>query len=325
MLVNIMLHLLQSRGQAVGYTNSMPASAIDCRKLSKRYGRSDKYALKDLTLQVKGGEIYGFLGPNGAGKSTAIRTLMNFLQPTAGSASIMGLDIVKYSTAVKEHVGYLAGEIKLYNHMTGRQFLTYMGTLQPLKHPAYLTSLVAQFEAELDKPLSTLSKGNRQKIGLIQACMHEPDVLILDEPTGGLDPLMQSAFYDVAETAKKRGAAVFLSSHDLAEVRKMCDRIGFIREGQLVAEQTLADLQKTAAHSFDIAFKTRVPLAELRKIKGAAVEPLANRAVSVALTGDLKPLFAVLAKSQVVSLEKHEVDLEEEFLRLYEKPKESKP
>lgn len=307
----------------MGYTRAMPVAAIDCRKLSKRYGRNDRYALKDLTLQVKGGEIYGFLGPNGAGKSTAIRTLMNFLQPSGGSASIMGLDIVKYSTAVKEHVGYLPGEIKLYGNMTGRDFLKYMGALQPLKHPEYLTELVGTFEAELDKPLSALSKGNRQKIGLIQACMHEPDVLILDEPTGGLDPLMQSAFYDVAETAKKRGSAVFLSSHDLAEVRKMCDRIGFIRDGQLVAEQTLADLQKASAHHFDITFKTRVPVAELKKLKGAEVEQLSTRAVSVRLQGDLKPLLAIMAKSQVVDLEKHQVNLEDEFLRLYEQPREA--
>jgi ABC-2 type transport system ATP-binding protein len=209
--------------------------------------------------------------------------------------------------------------------MNGRDFLKYMGSLQPLKHPEYLTKLVNQFEAELDKPIAQLSKGNRQKIGLIQACMHEPDVLILDEPTSGLDPLMQSAFYDVAEESKKRGAAVFLSSHDLSEVRKMCDRIGFIRAGELVAEQTLADLQLASEHRFDITFKSKVPLAELRKIKGADVEPLTSRAVNVSLTGELKPLFSVLAKSQVISLEKHEVDLEDEFLRLYQNPSGEKP
>ena len=300
----------------------MPAAAIDCRRLSKRYGRSDFYALKDLNLKVNHGEIYGFLGPNGAGKSTAIRTLMNFIQPTSGTASIMGLDIVKYSTAVKEHVGYLAGEVRLYGNMTGRDFLKYMGALQPLKHPDYLAQLVTQFEADLERPVSELSKGNRQKLGLIQACMHEPDVLILDEPTSGLDPIMQAAFYDLAETAKKRGAAVFLSSHDMAEVRKMCDRIGFIREGKLITEQTLADLQQNAEHSFDISFKTRVPLKELKAIKGAEVQTLTSRAVSVRLQGELKPLFAVLAKSQVVALEKHEVDLDSEFRRLYESAEE---
>jgi ABC-2 type transport system ATP-binding protein len=294
--------------------------AIDCRELSKQYPGTAVLALNKLTLKVTRGEIYGFLGPNGAGKSTTIRTLMNFIQPSAGSASILGLDIVNDSVAVKRHVGYLAGEVALYPRLTGREFLEYMGALQPLKHADYLTKLVKQFQVELDKPIETLSKGNRQKLGLIQAVMHEPDVLILDEPTSGLDPLMQAEFYKLVEDVKAKGAAVFLSSHDLAEVRKMCDRIGFIRNGELITEQTLAELQKTAAHNFDITFKDQAPLAELKKIKGAEVKELTGHAVAVNLKGDLKPLFAVLAKHSVVGLEKHEVNLEEEFMRLYEDP-----
>lgn len=292
--------------------------AIDCRKLSKRYGRSDSYALKDLTLQVQTGEVYGFLGPNGAGKSTAIRTLLNFIQPTGGQASILGLDIVDDSVAVKRQVGYLAGEVALYRRMTGRQFLGYMTALQPLKHRQYFKELVERFGAELHKPIQELSKGNRQKLGVIQAFMHEPEVLILDEPTSGLDPLMQAAFYQTVEDAKRRGAAVFLSSHDLAEVRKMCDRIGFIRAGQLVTEQTIATLQRSAAHNFDITFRDEVPLQALRKLPGAKAQRLTDHVVTIHLQGDLKPLFAILAKSSVVALDKQEVNLEDEFLRLYE-------
>ncbi len=293
-------------------------AVIDCRKLSKRYGRSSGYALQDLTLQVGRGEIYGFLGPNGAGKSTAIRTLLNFLQPSAGSATILGLDIVRDSLAIKKQVGYLAGEVALYPRMTGRQFLDYMTALQPLKHREYQKELVKTFGAELNKPIRSLSKGNRQKLGVIQAFMHEPDVLILDEPTSGLDPLMQAAFYKIIEDAKTRGAAVFLSSHDLAEVRKMCDRIGFIRGGKLVTEQTIADLQSSAAHNFDITFKGEAPLPALRKLPNAKVESLNPHVVTVRLQGDLKPLFAVLANSSVVAFDKQEVNLEDEFLRLYE-------
>jgi ABC-2 type transport system ATP-binding protein len=295
------------------------SAAIDCQNLSKRYGRTGPFALKNLTLQVQPGETYGFLGPNGAGKSTTIRTLLNFLQPTAGRASIMGLDVVNNSVKVKKHVGYLAGEIALYPRMTGRQFLDYMSAIQPLKNRQTLNNLVQQFDAELDKPIQTLSKGNRQKIGLIQAFMHEPEVLILDEPTSGLDPLMQAAFYDLVETVTRGGAAVFLSSHDLAEVRKMCDRIGFVKNGELITEKTLADLQASAAHSFDVTFKAEAPLGRLQQLPGTAVTRLNSHAVTIKIQGKLKPLLKILADSEVVALDKHEVSLEEEFLRLYEK------
>jgi ABC-2 type transport system ATP-binding protein len=296
----------------------MDTPVIDCQKLSKRYGR-DGFALQDLDMQVRAGEIYGFLGPNGAGKSTTIRTLLNFIQPTSGQASILGLDIVKDSVKIKSHVGYLAGEVALYPRMTGQQFLDYMAALQPIKNPDYLKHLIKRFDAQLDKPIENLSKGNKQKLGVIQACMHEPEVLILDEPTSGLDPLMQSVFYEVVEDAKQRGAAVFLSSHDLAEVRKMCDRIGFIRDGQLVAEKTISDLQDNAEHSFDITFTGELPLKQLRALHGATVEKLTDTSLNVQLKGSLTPLFKILASHSVIALDKHEVNLEDEFLHLYEK------
>ncbi len=299
-------------------------TVIDCQKLSKRYGRSPAYALQDLSLAVQSGEIYGFLGPNGAGKSTTIRTLLNFIQPSSGQAAILGLDIVRDSVAIKRELGYLAGEVMLYGRMTGQQFLDYLSSLQPLKHRPYLAELVDIFGADLQKPLHSLSKGNRQKIGVIQALMHEPAVLILDEPTSGLDPLMQAAFYEVIETAKRRGAAIFLSSHDLAEVHKMCDRVGFIRAGKLVAERTIADIQSLAAHRFDITFADKPPLTQLHKIPNAAVQTLSTHTVTVQLQGNLQPLFALLAKHPVTALDKHDVNLEEEFLHLYEDQPEPK-
>jgi len=291
--------------------------AINCQRLSKRYGQTPRYALKDLDLQVHNGEVYGFLGPNGAGKSTAIRTLLNFLQPSSGSATILGLDSVRQSVEIKRSVGYLAGEIALYPRMTGSQFLNYMQALQPLQHPDYAAQLIKQFNADLNKPIETLSKGNRQKLGIIQAFMHEPTVLILDEPTSGLDPLMQAAFYQLVEAAKRRGAAVFLSSHDLAEVRKMCDRIGFIRDGELIAEQTIADLQQSAAHRFDITFQGPAPLAVLKLLPGSEVISLNSRTVSVRIQGNLSPLFGILSKTPITALEQHEINLEEEFLHYY--------
>lgn len=293
------------------------ASAIALTKLSKRYGNAPKLALNNVSLSVACGEVYGFLGANGAGKSTTIRTLLNFLQPTSGRASILGLDVVRDSVAVKRHVGYLAGEIALYGSMTGRHFLDYMAELQPLKRKDYLSELVDRFDADLKKPVDTLSKGNRQKIGLIQAFMHEPEVLILDEPTSGLDPLMQEVFFSLVKEARERGAGVFVSSHNFSEVQRMCDRIGFIREGKLVAEQTLADLANKAAHTFTLSFTDGAPVAELRKLPKVSVTVHDEHNITVSVTGELSPLFALLGQHHVAHLRQQEVNLEEEFLHFY--------
>ena len=297
----------------------MSEVAIDCQKLSKRYRHAKTDALHELTLQVGAGEVYGFLGPNGAGKSTTIRTLLNFIQPTGGAARILDLDIVKDSFKIKRQIGYLSGELSLYQRMTGRQFLDYMADLQPLKHAAYRQKLVDAFGAQLDQPLKTLSKGNRQKIGLIQAFMHEPRVLILDEPTSGLDPLMQEAFFSLVREVQAGGAAVFVSSHNFSEVTRMCDRVGFIRDGKLVGEESIAALQARAAHSFVITFKDVAPTSELRKIPHASVKVRDETHVHIELEGELTPLFKVLAVHHVLRLDQEEADLEKEFLRFYKK------
>lgn len=295
------------------------SDTIVLNKLSKRYGRGQKLALNNVSLKVARGEVYGFLGANGAGKSTTIRTLLNFLQPTSGSATILGRDVVRDSVEVKRHVGYLAGEVALYEKMTGKQFLGFMAELQPLKHKNYQKELARTFDADLHKPLQVLSKGNRQKIGIIQAFMHEPEVLILDEPTSGLDPLMQEAFYKLVRTSCQNGASVFVSSHNFAEVQRMCDRVGFIREGKLVAEQTLADLAAKAAHTFKLTFSDEAPAAELRHLKHASVTAHDDHHVTISLQGELTPLFAVLARHHVTRMEQQEINLEEEFLHFYRK------
>lgn len=294
-----------------------PEPVIALHKLSKKYPRTGSYALRNVTFQVNRGEVYGFLGPNGAGKTTLIRTLMNFLQPSTGTAVIDGLDSVRDSVAIKARTGYLSGEVSLYSRMTGRQFLEYMTSLQPPKHDNYVRTLTAQLKAELTKPIGSLSKGNRQKIGIIQACMHEPDVLIMDEPTSGLDPLMQEVFFDIIAQAKARGATVFLSSHDLNEVQKMCDRIGFIREGRLVSEQLISQLRKTASQTFDITFLKDPPLDELKKLRNGKVLSAAGKTVTLYTKGDLTHLFTLLAKHPVLSLDKRQLDLEQEFIHFY--------
>lgn len=295
----------------------MSTAAIDCQKLSKRYRHSKTDALHELTITVNTGEVYGFLGPNGAGKSTTIRTLLNFIQPSGGHGTILGFDIVKDSVEIKQHIGYLSGDLSMYPKMTGKQFLDYMNDLLPATSRAYRQELVKRLQADLKKPLSDLSRGNRQKIGIVQAFMHQPEVLILDEPTSGLDPLMQEEFYELVSEAKQRGATVFSSSHILGEVQKMCDRVGIIREGRLVAERKIADMASEAAQTFDITFREDPPLAVLKRIKGLQIIGHHGHTVTFHFHGVLKPLLAELANYDVTQLDTRNLDLEEVFLRFY--------
>lgn len=288
-------------------------------KLSKRYSSADQYALKGLSLLVKPGEVYGFLGQNGAGKSTTIRTLMNFIQPTSGSATILGYDIVKDSVKIKQEIGYLTGDGALYPKMTGRQYLDYLGDLQPPTTKAYEQQLVKRLQATLNKPLGSLSRGNRQKISIIQAFMHQPKLLILDEPSSGLDPLMQEVFYELINESKARGSAVFMSSHILGEVQKVCDRVGIIRDGVLVAERNITDMAKDAAQTFDLVFKDNAPLSDLRKLSCVrnTVEN-SPRSITLHVRGELTPLFALLARHTVTHIDTRTLDLEEAFMHYYQ-------
>lgn len=303
------------------YTRGMLGTAIDIQKLSKRYGRSDKYALRDLTLQVQPGEVYGFLGPNGAGKSTTIRLLMNFIQPSEGSASILGLDAVNDSVDIKRSIGYLSSDAGMYRKMTGDQFLNYMSDLQPALNVKYRNELVRRLKADPSKKLGELSRGNRQKIGIIQAFMHQPQILILDEPTSGLDPLMQEEFYELVKEARQRGASVFASSHILSEVQKMCDRVGIIREGKLVGEREIAEMAEEAAQTFDITFAGKPPLARLKKITGVQNISQDGNGITLHFHGNLGPLFAELANHEVTAIDTRQLDLEEVFLRFYHEGK----
>lgn len=298
---------------------------IDIMSLSKQYRGTNKFSLSNVSLQVHAGEVYGFLGANGAGKSTIIRTLLNFIQPTEGSATILGKDIVKDNVDIKHHVGYLAGDVALYDKLSGHEFLAYMSALQPAPRPEYLTQLVTDFEVDLTKPISTLSKGNRQKIGILQALMHEPEVLILDEPTSGLDPLMQEVFFGAINTAKKRGASVFFSSHNLGEVQRICDRVGFIREGRLIREQSLSELAVSAAHTFDLVFEKDAPIKALQTLHNVEVsQGHDERHVTVSIPAEsLSELFAILAKYTLRHFDQREVNLEEEFLNYYREDRDN--
>jgi len=293
------------------------APAIATFGLGKRYAGSHKFALKQLNLNIMPGEIYGFLGPNGAGKSTTIRLLMNFIQPTQGHAVIGNKNVVEDSVEIKRRIGYLAGEVTIYPKMTGHQFLSYMAVLQPPKRKGFAIALAKTFQLDLNQKIGALSKGNRQKVGIVQAFMHEPEILILDEPTAGLDPLMQEAFFELIRGLRRHGVTIFFSSHNLNEVQKICDRVGFIRAGKLIAEQAISDFAQVATQTYSVSFAGPAPLAELKQIPRAKVQANTSRHVTIQIKGELKPFFALLARHKVTSLDRQEANLEDEFLRFY--------
>lgn len=292
-------------------------AGITTTNLTKTYAGSNAAALDDLSISVAPGEVYGYLGANGAGKSTTIRLLLNFIQPSKGSASILGYDIVKDSVNIKQRAGYLSGDIALYPKATGRQLLKYLGDLQGMTDTTYRDELVKRFEATLDQPIGQLSRGNRQKIGVIQACMHQPDVLILDEPTSGLDPLMQEHFYSTIREAKERGAAVLMSSHNFAEVQRTCDRIGILRHGKLVREGDLAEFSEAQKPVMQVVFAKAVPT-ELAKSKAVKIIESKGRMATIQATGSLAELLGALSRYDISDLHTQQQELEGEFLSYYQ-------
>ncbi len=296
-----------------------PAIFLD--NLSKTYPGSSRPALDGVSLSIAPGEIYGFLGPNGAGKSTCIRTLMGFIRPTAGAAKILGLDIVRDSVAIKRRVGYLAGDVALYGNMTGRQLMDYLSALQPLKSSGYLRRLIKDFQVEMTRPIKELSKGNRQKLGIIQAFAHQPEVLILDEPTGGLDPLMQEVFYDLVTRASGDGASIFFSSHNLSEVQRVCQRIGFIKNGCLAAEHPVNRREtgaKTARQRFIVSFDGPAPYLQIKKLASVKVSWQNGEDLTIETGDELAPLLRLLGRYRVKRLISRGDNIESEFLSLYQ-------
>ncbi len=289
--------------------------------LSKRYSGASTFALKDISLSVHSGEVYGVLGPNGAGKSTTIRILMGFLQATKGTATILGLDVSKDSVKIKRSIGYLSGDMALYPNMTGQQYLDYMSELLPPATKAYRDHLAHELNCSLNKKLKTLSRGNRQKISIVQAFMSKPQVIIMDEPTSGLDPLMQEVFYDLIRDAKARGASILMSSHVLSEVQKICDRIGIIKEGLLVTERTIAELRTQAAQTFDISFGDKPPLTKLARLDGIKIISHEGTQVTLHLHGSLPELLRLLATCDVQKIDTRSLDIEELFMHFYSNEK----
>ena len=281
--------------------------------LTKRYGST--LAVDRLDLTVLAGEVYGFLGPNGAGKTTTIRMLLGLHRPSAGSATIFGIDAWREPVAAHRHVAYVAGEPSLWPQLTGEETLAFLGRMHGSVDAVYQRALLSRFELEQQKKIRALSKGNRQKVQLIAALATRADLLLLDEPTSGLDPLMEVAFRESVHEAKARGQAVFLSSHILSEVEALCDRVGILRQGRLVDEGTLAELRHLSTETVDVTFAGEAP--ELGALAGVSVKRAGTNTLRCEVSGSIGPLLAALAGKDVVALHSHEPSLEEIFLHYY--------
>ncbi|HEX3040510.1 MAG TPA: ABC transporter ATP-binding protein [Solirubrobacterales bacterium] len=295
---------------------SAATPAIETEALSKRYGRHR--GIEGVSFAVQPGEVFGFLGPNGAGKTTTIRTLLDLIHPTAGSARLFGLDSRRESVAVRARLGNLPGDFGFGRETPGRQALHLLARLRGVEDVGRAEELASRFRADLDRPLGQLSRGNRQKVGLILATFHRPELLILDEPTSGLDPLMQEEFLALVAEERDRGAAVFLSSHELDEVQRVCDRVGIVRAGRLIAVERMADLLGKARRRFTAELGDPAGIERLRELPGVSGLEVAGSRVTFTAAGDLDAVVRELAPHHVVDLEATHPSLEEVFLGYYE-------
>jgi ABC-2 type transport system ATP-binding protein len=291
---------------------------IEVAGLTKSYG--SKRGITDVSFQVDEGEVFGFLGPNGAGKTTTIRLLMALLKADAGTARIAGMDVWEQSVAIKKLVGYSPGEPALDPNLTGGQILEYFGHLRGGVDQAFLKQLTQRLDLDPTRKFRQYSSGNKRKVVLIQAFMHRPRLLILDEPTNGLDPINQQEFARMVVEARAAGSTVFLSSHILSEVEQICDRVGIIREGQLVRVGGVAELKDIKRHEITITFADSVPVAAFKNLDDVEqVEALADgHTLRLSVSGSADAVIKAAAQHPVVTLTSHEPSLEDIFLRYYE-------
>ncbi|MEX1280702.1 MAG: ABC transporter ATP-binding protein [Acidimicrobiia bacterium] len=294
-----------------------PDPAIRTEGLTKHYG--DVEALNDLDLEVAAGEVFGFLGPNGAGKTTMIRTILDLIRPTRGRAELLGLDSHHDAVEIRRHIGYLPSDLAMYPRLTGRDTLRYFANLRGGVDWSYVEELATRLKADLSPKVGELSSGNRQKVGIIQAFMSRPRLLVMDEPSAGLDPLMQREFQKLMREVAADGRTVFLSSHTLSEVQAVADRVGVIREGNLVEVSRVADLRSKAIRTVELEFTEPVEAAVFEGIDGASDVRVANHHVVLSYEGPMADLLRVAAgRYELVDIASEEADLEEIFLTYYQ-------
>lgn len=289
---------------------------IEIRDLTKFYGKAR--GIEHVNLKIEEGEIFGFIGPNGAGKSTTIRILLNLIFPSAGSASIMGMDVIKETKEIKRYIGYIPSDANAYSSMDVQEFLTYcIGFYNVDNGTKRITDLTELFELDIKRKISELSMGNRKKVSIVQSLLHSPRLLILDEPTTGLDPLMQSNFFELLHEENRKGMTIFFSSHILNEVQMLCKRVAIIKEGKIIKVEDIETLRKKQLKKIQIEFADQA-MAEKFTISGIeSIITKTGKNLVFLFSGDINELIMLLYGSRVVNLTIEEPSLEEIFMHYY--------
>ena len=296
-------------------TSTNGAAPIRTEALTKHY--KDVKALVDLDLEVDQGEVFGFLGPNGAGKTTTIRSLLHFIFPTSGAASVLGMDVASNAVEIRSRVAYMPSEYSMYPKLTGAENLSYLANLRGGVDGAYVAALAERLEVDLTRKVSDLSTGNKQKVGLIQAFMSKSELVILDEPSTGLDPLMQQELQAMIREVREDGRTVFLSSHSLAEVERVADRVGILRNGHLVVVERVDALKRKAIRRIDLEFDQPVEATVFEKADGVRSAETRGNSVVVSFEGSVNELLRIAIGHDVVNVNSREADLEQIFLEYY--------
>jgi ABC-2 type transport system ATP-binding protein len=293
-------------------------SVIETKKLTKYYGR--ERGIIDLDLIVEEGEIFGFIGPNGAGKSTTIRTILSIIHPSSGSATIFGKDVTRFGPEIRQQIGYLPSEVYYYDNMRAMELLRYSASFYnkpKAETEKRIKDLADLLNLDLHKKIDNLSYGNKKKVGIIQGLLHEPKLIILDEPTGGLDPLIQQKFFGLIREENKRGATVLFSSHILGEVQRLCSRVGIIKDGKIIKVENIKDLLQNSTKRFKINTLKPIDKKVFASIKGVSELAQEDKEINFLYRGHLDEVTKVLAKLDLTNLEVTEPDLEEIFLHYY--------
>ncbi len=295
----------------------MANTVIDIKSLTKYYGKHR--GIEDISFSIEEGEIFGFIGPNGAGKSTTIRLLLSLIFPTSGEASIFGKDCFTEAPSIAREVGYLPAEVFYYDGMKVIDLLKYAASFYDKDCMPRIKQLAERLELDVSRKIDDLSYGNKKKVGIVQGLAHSPRLIILDEPTGGLDPLMQQTFFDLLREENQRGATVFFSSHILSEVQRLCDRVAILKDGHLISLQKMSELQAESYKKVRLVTRTPEANGALQAIveMGAANMVVDESSASFIFRGDLNAMLAVLGNLELQDLTIEEPDLEEVFLHYY--------
>ncbi|MHB1485824.1 MAG: ABC transporter ATP-binding protein [Saccharofermentanales bacterium] len=291
-------------------------NVIEINNLTKYYGKSR--GIIDVSFNVEEGEIFGFIGPNGSGKSTTIRTLLSLIYPTSGSTTIFGKDCIEYAPEIAQNVGYLPSEVFYYEKMKVIDLLNYSASFYKKDCSKRIAELAEIMDLDLKKKINALSFGNKKKVGIIQCLLHEPKLIILDEPTSGLDPLMQQKFFGLLREDNNKGATIFLSSHVLGEVQKLCSRVAIIKEGKIIKLEKISDLTENNYKKFKIETMTDIS-ADYFDISGVSSLEMTNHTVNFLFKGNINSIMKKISGIEILNLWIEEPTLEEIFMHYYEK------